>query len=541
MLGSLLQRYETQKAINRATLEKKKADLDTIIIKKREEVEQLKVLLTTEKNVDQERKKLKTIYQANMALAEQRGDTAAVLKYQTLISALTTEEVIKGEERKVLEQELRETKTELLGLEVEQKETSIALLQNGVGFVSVLGSILSIMTPILAVCNLIVLTQKTLNALKAKSIALTAAQNAEEKKGLAIKTKSLLVSAVQAIIAHPLMAALIAGIVAAIGVGIAVSVASHKNYIENHTAEGAAKKINSLSNEIYTLNKQAEALDTTVRKFDELDKKVLKTNKDLKEMSELLNNAADNLREESVKDNEDIGYGKGVNQKEYYNSLITDEDRRKFLETEAKKDREKANEARREQLQRFNNLTGKEFTKLATGTDADSLAARNAIYAMNNNTIYDYVDSLNSENNSVEMLTQSLLEQVNIYDALDYANNLQKIHKLVDSLVDLKTVVDENNASLRKQVYLTDVLTSDNYSIKDKTEAYREAQVALQGDTDALAAFNQVYNEYKIFDQLGDDVLDLIDTLGLSADKINELASAYKNLNEVGINVGKDY
>ena len=261
LLSSLLQRYETQKAINRATLEKKKIDLDTIIIKKREEVEQLKVLLNSQKTTAAEKEKLKDILRQNMALAEQHKDVAAVLKYQTLISKVTAEGTFADGEREALEQKLIESKTELLGLEVEQKETSIALLQNGVGFISVLGSILSIITPILAIYNLIVLAQKTLNTLKAKSIVLTEAQNAAERKSLAIKAKSMFASVIQAFAKSPITfavgLALAAGLVAALGFVIKSGISAYNTYKENTTAEGAANKINSLSNEIYTLNKQA--------------------------------------------------------------------------------------------------------------------------------------------------------------------------------------------------------------------------------------------------------------------------------------------
>ena len=234
MLSSLLQRYETQKAINRATLEKKKTDLDTIIIKKREEVEQLKVLLNSQKTTAAEKEKLKDILRQNMALAEQHKDVAAVLKYQTLISKVTAEGTFADGEREALEQKLIESKTELLGLEVEQKETSIALLQNGVGFISVLGSILSIITPILAIYNLIVLAQKTLNTLKAKSIVLTEAQNAAERKSLAIKAKSMFASVIQAFAKSPITfavgLALAAGLVAALGFGIKSGISAYNTY-----------------------------------------------------------------------------------------------------------------------------------------------------------------------------------------------------------------------------------------------------------------------------------------------------------------------
>lgn len=81
-------------------------------------------------------------------------------------------------------------------------------------------------------------------------------------------------------------------------------------------AEKTAEDINNLSKEIYDLNKKSTSLQTILNKFDDLDNKILKTNDDLKEMSNLLASAADSLSDE---------------EKEVYNSLTTDQARREYL------------------------------------------------------------------------------------------------------------------------------------------------------------------------------------------------------------------
>ena len=76
--------------------------------------------------------------------------------------------------------------------------------------------------------------------------------------------------------------------------------------------------INQLSKQIYDLNKKATALDTVISKFDDLDKKILKTNADLEEMTSILDSAADSLSDE---------------EQETYKSLNTLAGKRLYLES----------------------------------------------------------------------------------------------------------------------------------------------------------------------------------------------------------------
>ena len=103
---------------------------------------------------------------------------------------------------------------------------------------------------------------------------------------------------------------------AVLGVAAIATVASIIS--KNSSGDKQAKEIQNLNKEIYNLTKRAESMQTVVSKFDALDEKVIKTNEDLKEMNNLLASAADNLDDTKVKDKDDIGYGKGINQKQAY-------------------------------------------------------------------------------------------------------------------------------------------------------------------------------------------------------------------------------
>ena len=82
----------------------------------------------------------------------------------------------------------------------------------------------------------------------------------------------------------------------------------------NNTSES----INNLSKEIFDLNKKGTTLDSVISKFDDLDKKILKTSSDIEEMTSLLDSAADSLSD---------------SEQEIYKSLSTTAAKREFLES----------------------------------------------------------------------------------------------------------------------------------------------------------------------------------------------------------------
>ena len=118
--------------------------------------------------------------------------------------------------------------------------------------------------------------------------------------------------------------------------------------------KSSAEKVEELSANIYKLNNEASAVDNITSSFDKLNNKLVKTNDDLKEMNDLLDAAADKLSDEDVKKNKDIGFGKGMSAKDYYETFTTTEGRRNALSYIAEVDRKRIKEAYQQQLKELN-------------------------------------------------------------------------------------------------------------------------------------------------------------------------------------------
>jgi hypothetical protein len=75
---------------------------------------------------------------------------------------------------------------------------------------------------------------------------------------------------------------------------------------------------------------------------------------------------------------------------------------------------------------------------------------------------------------------------------------------------------------------VAEVLTSDDYSLKEQVAAYSETLKALEqlGDDAALNAFKESFAQYDYFADLDSNILDFIDNVGLSIDELNELHGA---------------
>lgn len=189
------------------------------------------------------------------------------------------------------------------------------------------------------------------------------------------------------------------------GISALVSAANKK------TANGTSEEVNNLSNEIYKLGEKANSIEKVVDSFDRLDNKLIKTNNDLKEMNSLLEQAADSLSEE---------------EQAIYNSLVTETQKRKYLESIAQQARAEADAKRAEQISLIQNMNPNERAKLlnSSSTNASVLQAQNAVYALANDKLYDYIDTTKDNNQlteeeaaAVESLTQSILENMSAEEA----------------------------------------------------------------------------------------------------------------------------
>lgn len=287
---------------------------------------------------------------------------------------------------------------------------------------------------------------------------------------------------------------------------------AHKN-----SAEGTAEEVNKLSNEIYKLENKARALETINKSYKDLDNQIIKTQKDQEKMNELLDQAADKLSDE---------------EKQYFNSLQSNSAKQLYLESVIAKSREEANTYRQEQLNKVNNLGGSERTKFldASTTDSEILTAQAAIYAINNQRLYEHLDKLSANgtvNEGVQKVTEALLDTLSPEEALRYANNPTLINELADSLNNLKGQY-QSLADVNHQGSVTEVLTSDDYSIVDKVKAYNEALNALTGDM--KENFKEAYSDLAMFATFSDEVLNFIDNSGITVEGINNIAKAIQGL-----------
>lgn len=337
-----------------------------------------------------------------------------------------------------------------------------------------------------------------------KEAAKQARNNALAGSGMFAKVVSAFSSAgIPGVIAGVTLAT---ALLAALGIGIAASMGAFKP-----ASDKAADQVNTLSNEIYKLTEKANAIAQVEKQFDALDNKIIKTAEDTKEMAKLLESAADKLTEED---------------KATYENLQSNQAKRTFLEEKEAEYREKANEKRQEQLKVLRQLNDEQRKELLTAKDANSLMVQDAVFSINNNTLYEYIDTLEEVNDGVESMTQNILEMLSAEDAWTYANeeSSESIKKLVNTL---------NNASDIEGNALVEILNSDESSIKDRIEAYDQLKdiVASMGDPVLFDAFTKAYQQWDdISSKLTDSAINFMDKIGLSVDGVNELGVAIQKL-----------
>lgn len=279
-------------------------------------------------------------------------------------------------------------------------------------------------------------------------------------------------------------------------------------------SESVEEKTNKFSNQIYQLETKASAINTITKSYDDLDKKLIKTNEDQEEMNNLLDQAADKLDEE---------------QKNAYKALQTNKDRLRYLKAIQQQSEEQADALRRQQINLISNASsGKKNVLLDENTtDSNILTAQAAIYANNNNELYKYIDSLTETKEGVEDLTEVLLSELTPAQALAFAEQPELISKLVDSLNSLSTTYTSLSDSSVKGT-AAEVLTSDDYSIVDKVNAYKDAISSL--DNKMSKILETTYSDIAVFAEFDKTVLDFIDKKNFTTDGINSIGNAIQKL-----------
>lgn len=505
-LIQLSKKYEMQKAQNRVILQENNAKIKQQILDKQAYVSSLTLLKNQKKITDE---------QAIQNVMKETGCSIEVATAQVMAAR-------KIDESK-LDAEIAATQQEITGLTIQQAENSIQLQQNGVGILSTLSSVFSILTPILSVMSMINMVQQAIVNSKRQEITATAQVNAKEAVGLPTKLAGMVGSMVSSAKTIPGVIAMIAmgvALAAALGVGIAAATGAFSG--EDATDE-TASEVNDLSNEIYKLTEKAQSIKTITSSYEELDNQIIKTKEDQEEMNDLLEQAADNLDD----DEQDI-----------YNSLSTNALKKQYLDSIKEQSLATANADRQKQLQLINSMSTSNRAALLSSdaTDSDYLTAQSALYAIANNELYQYIDTMKDASEesdeywkAIEEVTQTMLEGVSPTEAYYYAQNPEKIQAIVSALSDLKSAYTDTDGVIQ-EAGVAEILNSDDYNIKEKVEAFRKAKQALAG-TSIYDAFMSTYQDLDTFVQnFSNELLDWIDAMGITTDSINDLADAIQDL-----------
>lgn len=306
--------------------------------------------------------------------------------------------------------------------------------------------------------------------------------------------------------------------------------------------ESTEEKVNNLSNEIYKLQEKANAINQITTSFDDLDNKIIQTNKDIEEMNSLLDQAGDKLSDE-IGEDEDIGYGTGVSEKEHYQGLVGDKAKRDFLEQVETQARIDAKNKRDEQISLFRNNA--ELMNENT-TNAEIKKAQTSIYANAIYNLQDYIDKLKETENmstetasAIEKMTQAMIEETDLDEALDFADYEQKVADLVDQVKGLEVSVKDTNGEF-KDISAAEILTSDDYGIRDKAKAFNELKQTLGESSEEYKLLATAYKDYETFAKMNDDVLKMVEYLELSVDDINQLGQSYKTLKSYGLDMSEE-
>ena len=551
-------------------IEEYKLSQQGLALKKQEEALNLKKLK------QQELQKLKESQIQNINLAANKVLNAEA-KLETAITNQKRLQQKMAHGIKVSKKEVYEAEMDVLSatneLNAAEKELNLAIKQNGVegldyldiqkqittettnlggllggftgalsGIVSVLGVAFSVVQMIAMVSGLVVKLKDEEYRKTVRNTAATKAQAAAEQ----IKAAFGMASSASAI---PVAGWVIAAAILATLVGIAIATAvSNANKYEK-SAEGTAERVNELSTEVYKLNEKAQAIDTITNSFDKLDNKLIKTKADLEEINSLLEQGAETMDNTEVDENDDIGFGAGKNEKEWYNQL-SDEQKRLYLTRKQEELNTEISSKREEIKDRFENMTDKERTKILNDNSSNAaiIEAQGALYANNNAELYKQIDYLKETTDltkdaaqATENLAQSLLEGVSATKAWDFVQHPEKIQRLTESLAQL-TIKATNATGKLDDFSAANVLNSEDFNLEDRVEAYTELLTVMEalGDPELLESFKEEYSGFYKFSQMSTQVLQFIDSVNLSTDEINELWGAWETLQKEGVKISQD-
>lgn len=492
-------------------VERQKAELKINKLKADAYIAANKERIINEKNVLLEKQKLVTQLKQKESKQGLSAQEAKDLK--------DAEQYIQKNEIRILQEEAQLKTAELT---TKTYDSQMALLDNQSNILSAIGSSVS---GILSITMLLFSVYKSMATISGLIVTLKKKETQERIKNKIAIMKEAAAEKIKAAFgmagsasAIPVTGWVIAAAILAALIGTVIGVALTKTNNYNASAEKTADEINQLSNEIYKLETKARSLDNIADSYDKIDKQIIKSKKDQEELNELIDQAADKMTDE---------------EKAVLNSKRTNKEKIDYIKIVQTKADEEAKKNRDKQLALINSLKGSQLQAFLDPNSSNSevLTAQAAIYANNNSYLYDYIDGLKDVKDGVEEVAQALLAELTPAEALAFANQPAQIEELVNQLNSLNKVYT-SLSDKDKTGTITEVLTSDDYSIVDKVDAYRQAIAALTPEMQEL--FNATYADIATFATFSESVLSFINTKGITVNGINDIGDAINELGYTG-------
>lgn len=290
-------------------------------------------------------------------------------------------------------------------------------------------------------------------------------------------------------------------------------------------AEKTAKTIGTLTNEIYELNQSQTAIESATSAWEEYDNKLIKTKEDAESLSETLSSVSDSLTED---------------QQKIYKAATSDKQRYDILKSFSTQNKNSINEkweevnsvismlsssTRNSLLQNLSNIDDQNLLSYAT-------TVQSAITAKNNQDLYDAIDNITNltsdETDAIEDLTQSILENMSAQDQWTMQQN--------DGVKELVKKIAANQTATEAFTKFQD----STLSLKERLKYYQNVSTALEGNSAALESFQDLYQQYAVYAAMDDDVLTLIEDLGITDDQISKLYSSYSTLIKEGVDITEE-
>lgn len=297
------------------------------------------------------------------------------------------------------------------------------------------------------------------------------------------------------------------------------------------TIGGVGTKLDESSAKMYNLRKEMQAIDTATSTFDKLDNKLIKTNSDLEEMSQLMGEIGDKISDEDVGKNKDIGFGKGVSAKDYYESFAGDPAaQRAALDKINEINQQNLDKTHKEQLDLI-----RKNKDLLTSTTADGLKAQMAVLGLANESAYKYINAMKGELglqgvSDLRQVTENLISKMSATDQYNLTENESEMESLVNKLKSTQIKIDGAN------LQAATILNSADSTLTQQMQAYSAILNTLDGTQ--RKAFETYYTQFNGLFELAEGnqkVIDYIDNSAFTIDKLNDFYAKQEKLKKVGL------